>query len=118
MMNQRLVTHEQRKALVAIGRKRVSDQHVDPQSVVRLFAPDAGASWLLASLDPGDQDTAYGLCDVGVGLPELGHVKLSELASIVGPRGRPILRDRYFRPMRPRVNMPAWRRQAVPSLID
>ncbi|WP_035815590.1 DUF2958 domain-containing protein, partial [Cupriavidus sp. SK-4] len=33
-------------------------------------------------------------CDVGIGMPELGHVKLSDLASIVGPLKRPILRDR------------------------
>jgi hypothetical protein len=68
--------------------------------VVRLFTPDANATWLLAALDPADGDTAYGLCDVGVGMPEMGHVKLSDLASIVGPLERPILRDLYFRPTR------------------
>ncbi|MNU02055.1 hypothetical protein D3C72_2456530 [compost metagenome] len=34
-------------------------------------------------------------------MPELGHVKLSELASIVGPLKQSILRDLYFRPTRP-----------------
>ncbi len=43
----------------------------------------------LASLDPADGDTAYGLIDLGLGMPELGTVKLSDLASIVGPRQRP-----------------------------
>jgi hypothetical protein len=33
--------------------------------VVRLFTPDAHATWLLASLDPADGDTAYGLIDLG-----------------------------------------------------
>jgi hypothetical protein len=33
-------------------------------------------------------------------MPELGHVRLPELASIVGPRKQPILRDLYFRPTR------------------
>lgn len=72
----------------------------DIQPVVRLFTPDAHATWLLAALDPADGDTAYGLCDVGIGMPALGHVKLSDLASVVGPRKAPILHDRYFRPTR------------------
>jgi hypothetical protein len=35
--------------------------------VVRLFTPDAHATWLLAALDPTDGDTAYGLIDLGSG---------------------------------------------------
>lgn len=34
-------------------------------------------------------------------MPELGTVKLSDLASIVGPRQQPVMRDRYFRAVRP-----------------
>ncbi len=34
-------------------------------------------------------------------MPALGTVKLSDLASIVGPRKQPVMRDRYFQPMRP-----------------
>ena len=33
-------------------------------------------------------------------MPGLGHVKLSDLASIVGPRKQPVMRDRYFQPVR------------------
>jgi hypothetical protein len=44
-----------------------------------LFTPDAHATWLLVSLDPADGDTAYGLIDLGIGMPELGW-KLSDLA--------------------------------------
>lgn len=43
-------------------------------------------TWLLVSLDPADDDTAYGLIDLGIGMPSLGTVKLSDLAGIVGPR--------------------------------
>ena len=96
-----LITNDQREQLLANGRQvSATGRTVDPVPVVRLFTPDAHATWLLAELDPADGDTAYGLCDVGIGMPELGHVKLSDLASIVGPRKQPILRDRYFRPMR------------------
>ena len=51
---------------------------------------------LLTELDPEDGDTAFGLCDVGIGMPELGTVRISELASIVGPLKLPVARDLYF----------------------
>jgi hypothetical protein len=92
-----LITEEQRAQLLANGHSGYAG---DLLPVVRLFTPDVHATWLLAALDPADGDTAYALCDVGIGMPELGHVKLSDLASIVGPLKRPILRDLYFRPTR------------------
>jgi hypothetical protein len=52
-------------------------------------------------LDPADGDTAYGLIDLGIGMPALGTVKLSDLAGIVGPRKLPVRRDRYFQAVRP-----------------
>ena len=99
-MIQPLITAEQRAQLLANGRAYAAGHAGDPPPVVRLFTPDAHATWLLAALDPADGDTAYGLCDVGIGMPELGHVKLSDLASIVVPLKRPILRDLYFQPTR------------------
>ena len=68
---------------------------------MRLFTPDAHAIWLLTALDPVDADTAFGLIDLGIGMPELGHIKLSDLESIVGPRKQPVMRDRYFQAARP-----------------
>ena len=50
---------------------------------------------------PKDGDTAWGLIDLGIGMPALGTVKLSDLAEIVGPQNRPVLRDLYFRATRP-----------------
>lgn len=100
-MTQPLVTAEQRAQLLAAGAARAAGQAVDPQPAVRLFTPDAHATWLLAALDPADDDTAWGLIDLGIGMPELGTVKLSDLASIIGPQQRPVLRDLYFRACRP-----------------
>lgn len=68
--------------------------------MARLFTPDAHAIWLLAALDPADGDTAWGLIDLGLGMPALGTVRLSVLAAIVGPRQRPVMRDCYFKPVR------------------
>lgn len=99
-MTQLLITETERVQMLENGRARAMGKAIDPLPVVRLFTPDAHATWLLASLDPADEDTAYGLCDVGIGMPTLGTVKLSELACIVGPLKHPVMRDLYFRATR------------------
>ena len=95
-----LITENERRQLLAHGQIRAAGQAIDPLPVVRLFTPDAHATWLLAALDPADGDTAYGLFDLGISMPELSRVKLSDLASIVGPRQQPVMRDRYFQAVR------------------
>jgi len=96
-----LVTADQRAQLLAVGEARAAGRVIDPLPVVRLFTPDAHATWLLAALDPADGDTAWGLIDLGIGMPELGTVKLSDLTGIVGPQQQPVLRDVYFHAARP-----------------
>lgn len=100
-MNPPLVTAEQRAQLLAVGEARAAGQEIDPLPVVRLFTPDAHVTWLLAAIDPADGDTAWGLIDLGIGMPALGTVKLSDLSAIVGPQQRRVLRDLYFHPARP-----------------
>ena len=63
---------------------------------MKLFTPDANATWLLTELDPEDPDRAFGLCDLGLGSPELGYVSLAELAALRGPMGLPVERDQHF----------------------
>ena len=91
-----LITTDERTRLLANGRARAAGHDTDPLPVVRLFTPDAHVTWLLASLDPADGDTAHGVVDLGIGMPELGTVRISELVSIVGPLKLPIERDLYF----------------------
>ncbi|KZD12454.1 DUF2958 domain-containing protein [Oceanibaculum pacificum] len=97
-----LLTDEQRARLLANGhanRERISkglDEH-DWQPVVKLFCPWGAATWLLSELDPEDEDIAFGLCDLGMGCPELGSVRLSELAAVRGPGGLTIERDEHFK---------------------
>jgi hypothetical protein len=91
-----LITDEQLAQLLANGQARAEGRQLDPLPVVRLFTPDAHATWLLTELDPEDGDTVFGLCDVGLGMPKLGYVRLSELASIRGPSNQLIERDLYF----------------------
>ena len=97
----RLISEDERERLLAHGQARAAGRAIDPVPVVRLFTPDAHAIWLLAALDPEDGDTAWGVVDLGISMPELGSVKLSDLASIVGPRKQPVMRDRYFQAVRP-----------------
>jgi len=68
---------------------------LDFKPVVKLFTPDAQCTWLLTELDP-DGDVAFGLCDLGMGEPELGYVSLLELQSVRGRLGLPVERDRHF----------------------
>lgn len=96
-MNNALITDEQRIVLLANGREALENPQFDPVPVVKLFTPDAGATWLLTSIDPDDHDHAYGLCDLGLGMPEIGWVSLAELAAVRGGLGLPVERDRYFR---------------------
>ncbi len=95
------ITDEQLELLLANGRMALAcqekDQNFDPSPVVKLFTPDAGATWLLAFIDPNDHDIVHGLCDLGLGFPEIGPVRLSELAEVRGMMKLPIEQDLHFR---------------------
>lgn len=98
----KLLTLELRRKLLANGRKRIFAQEEgrpepDFFPVVKLFTPDAGATWLLTELDPDAPDIGFGLCDLGLGYPELGSVSLAELASVRGRLGLPVERDQHFK---------------------
>lgn len=91
----------ERELLLANGRLSAAGEELDPRPIVKLFTPDANATWLLSELDPDHPDLAFGLCDLGLGEPELGTVSLRELASVRGRLGLPIERDVHFRPDKP-----------------
>ena len=93
----KLITDEQRVQLLANGCRSTKADGFDPHPVVKLFTPDAGATWLLSEIDPDDQDRAFGLCDLGLGCPELGYVSLEELASVRGRLGLPVDQDLHFK---------------------
>jgi len=90
------LTDEQRSRMLANGAARARGEDIDPLPVVKLHTLDAGAAWLLTELDP-DGDKAFGLCDAGTGSPELGHVSLSALENVRGPRGMRIVADPHFK---------------------
>ena len=81
---------------------------VDHHPVVKLFTPDAQATWLLSEFDP-EEGLFFGLCDLGLGFPELGYVALVELQELRGPCGMSVERDRWFEADKP---LTAYARQA------
>ena len=87
-----LIPDELRPQLLANGR----DPEHDHFPVVKLFNPCGAATWLISAIEPDDPDILFGLCDLGMGFPELGSVRLSELESVRGRLGLGIERDLFF----------------------
>jgi hypothetical protein len=96
----KLLTQSIREQLLANGRRqepvRGTEDEIDFRPAVKLFTPDAGCTWLLTELDPEEPDIAFGLCDLGMGCPELGCVRISEIESVRGRLGLPVERDLHF----------------------
>jgi hypothetical protein len=90
----KLLTNPQIEQLTKNGQPQNRDK--DHYPVVKLFTPDAQATWLLTELDSECSDIAYGLCDLGMGFPELGDVYMPEIVSLRGKLGLPVERDRHF----------------------
>ncbi|WP_440532370.1 DUF2958 domain-containing protein [Variovorax sp. YR566] len=97
-----LITPELRRLLLANGEASRDNPRFDPPPVVKWFNPCGAATWLITELDPDDEDLAYGLGDLGMGMPETGHVSVQELMSIRlmgGALG--IERDLYWKANKP-----------------
>ena len=97
----KLLTNDIHDRLIKNGRIRAElaetgKAEADFLPVVKLFTTDAGCTWLLTELDPEDPDIAFGLCDLGMGTPELGCVRISELKAVRGKLGLPVERDLHF----------------------
>jgi Protein of unknown function (DUF2958) len=95
----KLITDSLTEQLLANGRAQRTainnDQPaLDFKPVVKIFTPDAQCTWLLTELD--SDGLLFGLCDLGMGCPELGYVALAELAAVRGQLGLPVERDLHF----------------------
>ena len=100
MYGQMLATKPQYKKLVANHEARADDMTGALETaapVIKLFTPDAHATWLISELDP-KTGIMFGLCDLGMGdFPHMGSVDLGELLALRGRFGLPIERDRHIR---------------------
>ena len=96
-MAQKLILAVQMSELIANGveASRTGDgSKFEP--VVKFFMPDGRGTWLITEIGE-DGDTMFGLCDLGVGCPELGYVSLTELKTIRGRFRLPVERDMHFK---------------------
>lgn len=94
----RLIPAELREKMIENARDMLKGREDDHPPVVKLFSIAGSATWLLSELNPFEPTIAYGLCDLGMGSPELGYVSLEELESIQHP-SLPIpliVRDEHF----------------------
>ena len=99
----KLITPALRERLLANWKASVeTDDAVDHVPVVKLFYPAGAHTWLITEMKPEDPDDRdgpfilFGLCDLGMGFPELGYVSLNELEEIKGVFGLGIERDLHF----------------------
>src|SRR5437867_1053517 len=98
-----LMPEDIRSRLLANG---ATPEETDHLPVVKYFNPCGAATWIITELMPPEDrgegeatepDILFGLCDLGLGCPELGYVSLAELRSVKGRLGLGIERDLYFR---------------------
>ena len=82
-----------------IERKLRANRGTDnAKPVLKIFNPYGSGTWLFSELHE-DGDSLFGLCDLGMGTPEIGYASLNELRNLrVGPFKLPLERDRYFTP--------------------
>lgn len=92
-----LLTQDLLDRLLENGARTAAGEDTDFEPLAKFFTPDGPATWLISEVDPSDPDRAFGLCDLGLGYPELGYVRLSELAAIRGRLGLRVERDAHFR---------------------
>ena len=71
-----------------------TDVEKDPMVICKFFYPDR--SWTWYGIEWDGEDLFFGYVDGD--FPELGYFRLSELKRHRGVLGKPIERDRFFRP--------------------
>lgn len=95
-----LISEGQRARLLENGTALQSgERHISQVvPIVRLYDTCGNGEWLIAGLDPADEDVAIGLAASGrAGGLLYAHFRLSQLMADCERGGRAITRDRYFR---------------------
>jgi hypothetical protein len=84
-----------KSSAAGIARDGKTPDHVP---VLKLFTPMGSATWVLTEYHPEDE-RFFGLCDLGMGSPELGYVSRDEIEQTAYSTRPPLIeRDLYFRP--------------------
>ena len=72
------------KAIKKLPPLMSTDEWERDRTAVKLFDAYGSAFWVLWEFDP-ESGIAFGLCDLGMGYPEIGSVLLAEIQEL-GPR--------------------------------
>ena len=90
----KLITREIETTLRRNAARQLQSGEGDHAPALKLFNPCGAATWLITELD--EDGIMFGLCDLGLGCPELGYISLAELEAVKGPMGIGIERDLHF----------------------
>ena len=91
----KLITADIQKKLEA-NYNKTAETGITGNVVLKLFG-GSRSTWLITEIEP-DNDTMWGLCDIGMDCCEFGTVSLSELKqSRFRPFNLPVERDRWFK---------------------
>ena len=93
----KLLTAEIEKKLITQHLETDDSSRMKHKPYLKLFNPCGSATWLLSEYNP-EEEMFYGLCDLGMGSPELGYVSLYEIMSVKLPYGLKIERDMSWKP--------------------
>jgi hypothetical protein len=93
----KLFTQQQYEQLIENGKPENTEKDHFP--VVKLYLPGTACTWLLTEIDPEENSIAFGLCDLGLGFPELGYVDLNELKELRSLSFLKVEREIYFMPI-------------------
>ena len=99
--NKQTIPAEMLDRLRRNGLRQAASRGIRPDTdlwpIVRLFVPGSQAVWLLTETDPRDPSIAFGLCDLGLGSPELGYMDLDEVVALRFAEGLGVEVDLDFR---------------------
>ena len=96
-----LITEEIKKQLLKNGKIAAAGRGEDADAenqmpVVKLFHPALPYTWLISEMMQ-DENTLFGLYDLGFGAPEVGYTALSEIKSIPEYFFLRVERDLHFK---------------------
>jgi hypothetical protein len=97
----KLLTKEIERKLVANHAIVMEDDREPLKPVVKFFNPTGVGTWLVSDID--EHGNMFGLCDLGMGSPELGYVSIHELMAIQLPFGLSVERDLGFKADKPLI---------------
>ncbi len=76
-------------------------EQIDLETVVKLFMPGTGWTWLFTEVDPENPDLAFGVATDGTEYPGYGYTSISEISSVKNRMGLGVERDEWFTPKGP-----------------